>query len=81
MNKQIKITEITNHNELPSNLDTIIEIKNGEINVMSTNPPKNFLIINEDENKIIMKSIKDPFMAFSLVVKDRLEKWKKNQKT
>ena len=74
---KITIEEVRDPKQIPSNTDIIIEIKNGEINIMSSTPPKRFLIINDDENSIILKDIKDPFMSISSVVKNRLEKWKR----
>lgn len=74
---KIQTEEITDAKDVPSNVDIIIEIKNGEINIMSSSPPKKFLIINDDERVIILKNIRDPFMIISSVVKNKLEKWKK----
>jgi len=74
---RVDIEEVQKETQVPSNTDIIIEIKGGEINVMSSGPPKKILIINEDEKTIILKNIKDPFMNISSVVKSRLEKWRK----
>ena len=74
---RVDIEEVQKETQIPSNTDIIIEIKNGEINIMVSGPPKKFLIINDDEKTIVLKNIKDPFMNISGVVKSRLEKWRK----
>ena len=74
---RVDIEEVQKETQIPSNTDIIIEIKNGEINIMASGPPKKFLIINDDEKTIVLKNIKDPFMNISGVVKSRLEKWRK----
>lgn len=76
MNKT-NIEEIQKETQVPNNTDIIIEIKNGEINVMISGPPKKFLIINDDEKTIILKNVRDPFMNIPSVVKSKLEKWEK----
>jgi len=77
MTDRYDLKEITDAGEVPSNTDTIIEIKNGEINLISSGSPKKFLIINEDEGKMILKNYKDCFMSFQSLIKDRITLWKK----
>lgn len=77
MTDRYDLKEITDAGEVPSNTDIIIEIKNGEINLISSGTPKKFLIINEDEKKMILKNYKDCFMSFQSLIKDRITLWKK----
>lgn len=73
------IKEILDVSEVPTNTDVIIEIKDGEINLISSGPPKKFLIVNKDENKMILKNYKDCFMSFQSLIKEILTSWQKQK--
>ena len=66
--------------EKSKNISFMICIKKGEIHVKTSGPFIDYIIVNEDDQSIMIKRVKDPFMMIPSVIKSYLEKWKNLQK-
>lgn len=80
MDNENKDLEIDNLIRKSAHISFIIHIHNGEIDVQTSGPSIDYMIVNENAQSIIIKKVKDPFMIIPSVVKSYFEKWKTLQK-
>lgn len=66
--------------EKAKHISFVIHIKEGEINVQTSGPPLEYLIVNEDSQSIVTKKIRDPFMQIPYIIKAYIEKWQNSPK-
>lgn len=64
-----------------ASISFLIEVNKGVINVCTSGPKITYLIVNVDDESIIIKETRDPFMHISGMVRSYLSKWKKQLKT
>lgn len=76
-NKDVKINTLLQNSK---HITIIVHIKQGEINVQTSGPPMEYLIINEDSKMITIKKVRDCFMVIPNIIKSFHEKWENLQK-
>lgn len=76
MNNNYTELEIKQILENSKKCSFIVEINNGEINIITSGQRQPFIILNKDSKQFMMKNIKDCFMDLHGILKTEVEKWK-----
>lgn len=80
MDNENKDLELDNLVRKAAHISFVIHIHNGEIDVQTSGPSFEYMIVNENAEAIVIKKVKDPFMMIPNLVKSYFSKWKTLQK-